>query len=243
MRRACGAGCTASCSSGWPRRMGLTGAGPLSTAPRSRQKEAHVAGEQDRPEPHGPRPLGNQGSPPRRRAGDAARLRAERREPPRQPDAGRGPRCRARGAARLGPPSMPVQEAPCGQGLRPPPMPDRMPRAVDRAPHRAPRRRTLGPPRPPSLGGRAHPGLAGPLPASHHPLRAARRHPLGLHLARLLSRLPQPDQAVLLKALSGPAPGSAPAPIEPSGCYSFRANSHLVNPPVVPDDLLDVAAR
>ena len=76
-----------------------------------------------------------------------------------------------------------------------------VPRPLDHAPHRAPRRRALRPARPVPLGGGAHLGLARPLPSPRYPLRAARRHPLGLHLARLLPRLPQPDQAVLLEAL------------------------------------------
>ena len=50
--------CTGSCSSGWPRRTRSTGAGPRSTAHGSRPKVALVAGDEERPEPHRPRPPG-----------------------------------------------------------------------------------------------------------------------------------------------------------------------------------------
>ncbi len=127
--------------------------------------------------------------------------RLERGQPPRQQVArGRAGR-RAGRAPRPGQAPLSAPQAPRGQGLRPPPLPRRVPRAVDHPAHRAPGRRMLRPPRPPPLGGRAHARLARALPTPHHPLRAPGRHPPGLHLARLFAHLPQPNQTVLSGAL------------------------------------------
>ena len=52
------------------------------------------------------------------------------------------------------------------------------------------------------LGDRAHLRLAGTVPAPERALRTPGRHPSCLHHARLRPRLPEPDQAVLLGALT-----------------------------------------
>ena len=145
-----------------------------------------------------------------------------------EPDAGLHPRRRSGRAPRPRTPAMPAPQAPRRQGLRPPSMSRRVSGPLDHAAHRAPRRRAIRPPGPPPLGGRTHPGMARPLPASHHPLRAPRRHPLGLHLARLLTSLPQPDQAVLLGVLS-----LHPSPTNPHRRRSPSASDDRVKMPEV----------
>ncbi|CAA9261099.1 MAG: Mobile element protein, partial [uncultured Craurococcus sp.] len=59
------------------------------------------------------------------------------------------------------------------------------------AAHRPPRDRERPEAGQAQVGHRAHPGLAGPLPPPHHPLRTQSGHPPRLHRARLLADLPQ----------------------------------------------------
>ena len=65
---------------------------------RSPQKGALVAGHEDRPEPHGPRPSGLEAPPRRRCPGHAAGLRVERREPSRRARCWRPPSMSSRGS-------------------------------------------------------------------------------------------------------------------------------------------------
>ena len=69
---------------------------------RSPQKGALVAGHEDRPEPHGPRPSGLEAPPRRRCPGHAAGLRVERREPSRRARYWRPPSMSSRACAAAG---------------------------------------------------------------------------------------------------------------------------------------------
>ena len=93
-----------------------------------------------------------------------------------------------------------------GQGLRPPPMPSRMPRPLDHPPHRTPGRRDLRQARPSPLGGQANLRLVRPVPAARHSLPPTRRHPHGPHQNRHRHHLHEPNQTVLLGALSHDCP-------------------------------------
>ena len=142
----------------------------------------------------------------RRRARHAARPDAERGPSQRQHDAGAHPRCGAGRAHRTPRPSVPpAGQAACRQGpapdlirgLRPSPVPDRVPGPF----HRPTRHRKQRQARAPSLGRRAHLRLAGPLPPPHRPLRATGQHPPRPDNPRLHPHLPQANQTVLSLAL------------------------------------------
>ncbi|CAA9554161.1 MAG: Mobile element protein, partial [uncultured Thermomicrobiales bacterium] len=118
-----------------------------------------------------------------------ARRAPDRRQPPRVG--------RLRGAARCDPPDQAAQRAAAQtpeqaarrQGLRHPPLPRRAASPPQPGPHRPQGHRQQRAARSSPLGGRAHPGVAQPLPAPDGALRAPRRHPPGVPLPRLRAHL------------------------------------------------------
>ncbi len=130
--------CTGSCSSACAGPTASTGAGPRSTAPPCGLK----GGRGDRAQSDGPRQGGHQAPLGRRRRGYAARPDAQPGQPARQPHA--RPDTTGCGPPRSGPPGQatsPSWHTPRRQGLRPPPLPPRVPRSRHRAPHRPARDR------------------------------------------------------------------------------------------------------
>lgn len=181
------------------RRVRSTGAELAWTARLSRPKK----GACHRPEPDGPRQARYETSPRHRRARHPARLLPERGQPARQRHDGGHPRCRPASAEwSTRTTATPPGQAARRQGLRCQGSTSGVPGARDRAAHRPTRCREQAKARPPPMGGRTHPRLVQPLPSPARPLRATRRHLRGLHQPRGQSHHTQPDQTVLLDALS-----------------------------------------
>ena len=96
---------------------------------------------------------------------------------------------------------MPSGQAARRQGLRPPPLPPRVPCPRHQAPHCSARHGQQPEAGTTPLGGRAHPRLAEPVPAPDRTLRATRRPAPRPHHARLRRHLPAPGQTVLSPTL------------------------------------------
>ena len=189
-----------------------TGAAARSTVRAWRPKKGTV----DRSEPDGSRQTGLEAPSCGRQKGDAARRDAVGRQPARQHDAQCHAGRRSGRSAWPRPAPTPSTEAPRRQGLRSQALPSGMPRPLRHTPHRSPWHRNEPKARPPPLGRRAHLRMARPAPPLGHPLRASRRHPPRFPQARMRPRLPQPNQQILLGALSacpGVPPGRRAVPV------------------------------
>ncbi len=193
-----------------------TGAAARSTV-RALWRKGGIA---DRSEPDGSRQTGVEAPSCGRPGGHAARRDVVGRQPARQHDAGADPGRRSRRTARARSTASSPRQAARRQRLRPQALSSGMPSPLGHTPHCPARRRKQPEAWAPSLGGGADLRLARPLPPPCRPLRTPRRHPHGLPQTRLRSRLPQPDQTVLL------------GPLRPPGRYGQSRSSAGTVPPL-----------
>ena len=150
----------------------LSNAGHLDWSRASLDSAAVAAkrGGRDRPEPNGSRKTGHEAPSCGRPPGHPARGATEPGQPARQHDAGTHSGCRARRAPRSWTSAQAPWQAPRRQGLRPSPLPERMPETRHQAPHCQTARRQQRKTGPAPLGRRADTGMAEPLSPPRHPV-------------------------------------------------------------------------